>query len=140
MYIEKCFKLSKHSNLSSGALLYIDGENRYGGIHVPGLQLQRKAVAGLADCSSKPLVQLCLLTNTKEFSLEICWKLLLQVVFKEVTERDFKAGQELSLMVTGGEKQVGEYFFFGNTENMSSQVEDPDLDKEILNQGESTAF
>ena len=43
-------------------------------------------------------------------------------------------------METGGEKQVREYFFFRNSETKSSQVEDFDLDKEILNQGESTAF
>ena len=66
--------------------------------------------------------------------------LFLQVVFKEVTDRDFKAGQEFSVMESGGQKQVREYFFSGNTENKSSQVEVFELDKETLNRGESTAF
>ena len=57
-----------------------------------------------------------------------------------MTERDFKAGQEFSVMESGGRKQVREYFFSGNTENKSSQVEALELDKETLNQGESPAF
>ena len=66
--------------------------------------------------------------------------LFLQVVFKEVTDRDFKAGWEFSAMESGGQKQVREYFFSGNTENKSSQVEVLELDKETVNQGESKAF
>ena len=59
------------------------------------------------------------------------------VVFKEVIDRDFKAG---SVMESGGPKQVRVYFFTGNTENKCSQVEALELDKETLNHGESTAF
>ena len=84
-------------------------------------------------------VQLCLMTNIIELSWKICWKLLLQVVFKEVTDREFNAGQDFSLLETGGEKQVRYYFFFRNAENKSLQVE-VELDKETLNQGDSTAF
>ena len=43
-------------------------------------------------------------------------------------------------MQSGGPKQVRVYFFSGNTENKSSQVEVLELDKETLNQGESTAL
>ena len=64
--------------------------------------------------------------------------LFLQVVFKEVTERDFNAGQDFSVLETGGEKQVRWYLYFRNSETKSSQVEV--VDKETLNQGESTAL
>ena len=60
--------------ISSGALLHLDGENRHGGLHVPGLQLQREAVAGLADCTTQLFVQLGSITHIIEFSREICWK------------------------------------------------------------------
>ena len=43
-------------------------------------------------------------------------------------------------MESGGPKQVRVYFFSGNTENKSYQVKALELDKETLNQGESTAF